>query len=73
MCRFVGSDTRRIREHLKHEHGWDLGLKRGKTSATTNNGRDERPWKDGAFYQRLFLKGPRSEFFQVLSGTSVIV
>ncbi|KAI3573861.1 hypothetical protein IWW34DRAFT_810134 [Fusarium oxysporum f. sp. albedinis] len=29
MCRFVGSDTRRIREHLKHEHGWDLGLKPG--------------------------------------------
>ncbi|EGU72775.1 hypothetical protein FOXB_16716, partial [Fusarium oxysporum f. sp. conglutinans Fo5176] len=46
-CRFVGSDKRRIREHLKHEHGWDLGLKRGKASAATNNERDERPWKDG--------------------------
>jgi hypothetical protein len=43
MCRFVGSDRRRIREDLKHEHGWDLGLKRGKASAVTNNGRDERP------------------------------
>ncbi|EXK77216.1 hypothetical protein FOQG_18067 [Fusarium oxysporum f. sp. raphani 54005] len=72
-CRFVGSDKRRIREHLKHEHGWDLGLKRGKASAATNNERDERPWKDGVFYQRLFQTGPRSEFFEVLSSTYVIV
>lgn len=63
MCRFVGSDTRRIREHLKHEYGWDLELKPGRVSAATNNGCVERPWRDGVLYQRLFFKGPRSEFF----------
>jgi hypothetical protein len=73
MCRFVGSDTRRIREHSKHEHGWDLGLKPGKTPAATNKGHDERPWRGGVLYQRLFLKGPRSEFFEVLRGTAIIV
>ncbi|KAI8410893.1 hypothetical protein FOFC_07487 [Fusarium oxysporum] len=72
-CRFVGSDKRRIWEHLKHEHGWDLGLKGGKASAATNNGRDERPWRGGILYQRLFLKGPRSEFFEVLKGTAIAV
>ncbi|KAH7231629.1 uncharacterized protein BKA55DRAFT_712855, partial [Fusarium redolens] len=53
MCRFVGSDTRRIREHSKHEHGWDLGLKPGKAPAATNNGHDERPWRGGVLYQRI--------------------
>ncbi|KAK1613483.1 hypothetical protein BDP81DRAFT_277737, partial [Colletotrichum phormii] len=28
-CRYVGRDRRRIREHLRVKHGWDLGLKGG--------------------------------------------
>jgi hypothetical protein len=64
ICRFVGSDTRRIREHLKHEHGWDMGLKPGRVSAATDNGRDGRPWRDGVLYQRLFLKGQGASFLR---------
>ncbi|KAK1613476.1 hypothetical protein BDP81DRAFT_301367, partial [Colletotrichum phormii] len=34
-CRYVGRDRRRIREHLRVKHGWDLGLKGGRRSTTT--------------------------------------
>ncbi|KAK1613506.1 hypothetical protein BDP81DRAFT_272572, partial [Colletotrichum phormii] len=33
--RYVGRDRRRIREHLRVKHGWDLGLKGGRRSTTT--------------------------------------
>lgn len=35
---------------LYNEHGWDLGLERGKKSVTINNRCDERLWKDSVFY-----------------------
>jgi hypothetical protein len=73
MCRFVGSDTRRIREHSKHERGWDPGLRPGRASKATMSRQGQMPWRGGALYQRLFLKGPRSEFFEVLRGTTIHV
>jgi hypothetical protein len=67
-CRFVGSDTKRIREHLKHEHGWNSGLKPGPVAATAKQEWNDSPWRSGISYQRLFSKGPRSEYFEVARG-----
>ncbi|KAH7169567.1 hypothetical protein DER46DRAFT_502392 [Fusarium sp. MPI-SDFR-AT-0072] len=73
ICRFVGSDSRRIREHSKHAHGLDLGLKPGRAPTTTKSGQEGRPWRGEVLYQRLFLNGPRSEFFEVLKGPNIAV
>ncbi|KAH7248448.1 hypothetical protein B0J15DRAFT_362517, partial [Fusarium solani] len=71
-CRFVDADLRRIREHLKAEHQWDLELKGGRRSATTaEEERNNTPWRSGALYQRLFLTGFRSEWFEVARGLNL--
>ena len=43
ICRFVGSDLRRIWEYLKHAHGLDVGLKPGRVLAMTKSGQEEKP------------------------------
>lgn len=42
MCRFIGSNIRRIQEHLKHEYRWDLGLKPNRAPVVTNNRHNKR-------------------------------
>ncbi|KAH7147124.1 hypothetical protein B0J13DRAFT_524825 [Dactylonectria estremocensis] len=68
-CRFVGSNLKRMREHLKREHGWDPQLKPGRCAvAAFELGPSSGPWRSGVYYQRLFLTGPRSEYFEVARG-----
>ncbi|KAH7118029.1 hypothetical protein B0J13DRAFT_599833 [Dactylonectria estremocensis] len=68
-CRFVGSNLKRMREHLKREHGWDPQLKPGRRAvAAFELGPSSGPWRSGVYYQRLFLNGPRSEYFEVARG-----
>lgn len=65
-CRYVGTELRRIREHLKIEHQWDLDLKGGRRfAATAEEERSNGPWRTGVYYQRLFLRGLGSKLFEV--------
>jgi hypothetical protein len=73
-CRFVGSGRRRIREHLREKHGWDEQVKPGRRStATLDLEANSSPWRSGVYYQRLFLTGPRSEWFEVARGHNLQV
>ncbi|KAF4995459.1 hypothetical protein FDECE_12796 [Fusarium decemcellulare] len=68
-CRFVGADSRRRREHLSKVHGVALDPKPGPRRAGASGATtDPIYWRTGVFYQRLFAKGPRSEYFEVARG-----
>lgn len=71
-CRYVGTSLKRIRQHLKDEHEWDLELKAGRRSAAmAEQERSNNPWRSGVLYQRFFLMGPRSEYFEVARGLNL--
>ncbi|KAL6407515.1 hypothetical protein AUP68_08533 [Ilyonectria robusta] len=68
-CRFVGSNLKRIREHLRDTHEWNQKLKGGRRSAAqAEEEQASAPWRSGVLYQQLFAKGPRSEYFEVARG-----
>ncbi|KAI3571763.1 hypothetical protein IWW34DRAFT_585304, partial [Fusarium oxysporum f. sp. albedinis] len=71
-CPYVGTELRRIREHLRVKHDWDMELKGGRRSAaTTDEERSNSPWRTGVCYQRLFSSGPGSELFEVARGLNL--
>ncbi|KAJ3455139.1 hypothetical protein MRS44_013739 [Fusarium solani] len=71
-CRYVGTSLKRIRQHLKDEHEWDLKLKAGRRSAAmAEQERSNNPWRSGVLYQRFFLTGSRSEYFEVARGLNL--
>jgi superfamily II DNA helicase RecQ len=66
-CRFVGTQLRRIREHIRHSHAVHLDGTPGPQPSDQRG--DVSPyWRSGVFYQRLFRKGPRSQWFEVAQG-----
>jgi hypothetical protein len=68
----VGAELRRIREHLRVKHDWDMELKGGRRSAAmTDEERSNSPWRTGVCYQRLFSSGPGSELFEVARGLNL--
>ena len=71
-CPYVGAELRRIREHLRVKHNWDMELKGGRRSAAvTDKERSNSPWRTGVYYQRLFSSGPGSELFEVARGLNL--
>ncbi|EXL40283.1 hypothetical protein FOCG_17171 [Fusarium oxysporum f. sp. radicis-lycopersici 26381] len=68
-CQTVSANPRRRNEHLWKEHGVELDPKPGprKASAVEADA-GSTYWRDGVFYQQLFAKGPRSEYFEVVRG-----
>ncbi|KAJ9419837.1 hypothetical protein QL093DRAFT_1973925, partial [Fusarium oxysporum] len=71
-CPYVGTELRRIREHLRVKHDWDMELKGGRRSAAmTDEERSNSPWRTGVCYQRLFSSGPGSELFEVARGLNL--
>ncbi|KAF4446763.1 hypothetical protein F53441_9623 [Fusarium austroafricanum] len=71
-CPYVGTELRRIREHLRTKHNWDMELKAGRRSAAmTDEERSNNPWRTGVCYQRLFSSGPGSELFEVARGLNL--
>ncbi|KAG4279191.1 hypothetical protein FPRO04_13665, partial [Fusarium proliferatum] len=71
-CPYVGAELRRIREHLRVKHDWDMELKGGRRSAAmTDEERSNSPWRTGVCYQRLFSSGPGSELFEVARGLNL--
>ncbi|KAF4449199.1 hypothetical protein F53441_7481 [Fusarium austroafricanum] len=68
-CRTVSANSRRRNEHLLKVHGVGLDPKPGPQKASAV-GADAGStyWRDGVFYQQLFAKGPRSEYFEVARG-----
>ncbi|KAK2684854.1 hypothetical protein QWA68_016130 [Fusarium oxysporum] len=71
-CPYVGTELRRIREHLRVKHNWDMELKGERRSAAmTDEERSNSPWRTGVCYQRLFSSGPGSELFEVARGLNL--
>ncbi|KAH7248487.1 hypothetical protein B0J15DRAFT_551378 [Fusarium solani] len=71
-CRYVGTSLKRIRQYLKDEHEWDLELKAGRRSAAmAEQERSNNPWRSGVLYQRFFLTGSRSDYFEVARGLNL--
>ncbi|KAL6412376.1 uncharacterized protein AUP68_03578, partial [Ilyonectria robusta] len=65
----MGSNLKRIREHLRDTHEWNQKLKGGRRSAAqAEEEQASTPWRSGVLYQQLFAKGPRSEYFEVARG-----
>ncbi|KAH7186848.1 hypothetical protein DER44DRAFT_614002, partial [Fusarium oxysporum] len=64
---YVGTDWRRIREHVRVKHNWDTELK----ANTAKGERSNSPWRTGVCYQRLFLRGLGSELFEVATGMNL--
>ncbi|KAF5227551.1 hypothetical protein FANTH_14744 [Fusarium anthophilum] len=68
-CRTVSANPRRRNEHLWKVHGVELDTKPGPRKASTVEvDAGSTYWRDGVFYQQLFAKGPRSEYFEVARG-----
>jgi superfamily II DNA helicase RecQ len=73
-CTFVGSEPKRIWEHYREFHRWEPDTKAGRPPATlSENGVPSMPWRSGVRYQRLFTKGPRSNYFEVERGWAAAV
>ncbi|KAJ3455643.1 hypothetical protein MRS44_017125 [Fusarium solani] len=71
-CRYMGTSLKRIRQHLKDEHEWNLELKASRRSAAmAEQERSNNPWRSGVLYQRFFLTGSRSEYFEVARGLNL--
>lgn len=71
-CTFVGSAPRRLREHFRKAHSWEPDIKAGRPSNHSTTETAGMPWRTGVRYQRLFTKGPRSEYFEVERGHQTI-
>lgn len=72
-CRFVGTDARRIREHVRKSHGVELDGRPGRRRVNTADlGIQTSYWRGGVSYQRLFAKGHCSEWFEVGRGLDII-
>ncbi|RYC77865.1 hypothetical protein BFJ63_vAg19261 [Fusarium oxysporum f. sp. narcissi] len=68
-CRTVSANSRRRNEHLWKVHGVELDPKPGPRKAgAAEADADLTYWRGGVFYQQLFAKGPRSEYFEVARG-----
>jgi hypothetical protein len=68
-CRAVSANLKRGREHLSKVHGINLNPKPGPRSESAIE--DSIYWRTGVFYQQLFAKGPRSEYFEVARGHDI--
>ncbi|RYC77864.1 hypothetical protein BFJ63_vAg19262, partial [Fusarium oxysporum f. sp. narcissi] len=68
-CRTVSANSRRRNEHLWKVHGVELDPKPGPRKAgAAEADAGLTYWRGGVFYQQLFAKGPRSEYFEVARG-----
>lgn len=65
-CRYMSARIKKMREHLRESHSWDQSLRAGRRSAATAE--PDGPWRAGVLYQRFFVAGPRSEYFEVARG-----
>ncbi|KAH7276267.1 hypothetical protein B0J15DRAFT_558537 [Fusarium solani] len=68
-CFYIGSQLRRIREHLRVFHKVKQKGQKGrpsKAAASQPSIATESYWRAGVAYQQLFKQGPRSEYFEVL-------
>jgi len=66
ICSYVCGSDRNIRKHAFEAHGWKTPSGRGrrKKDATI----PDMPWRSGVSYQRFFVQGPKSGFFEVGRG-----
>lgn len=64
-CPYVCGNIRNIRKHSWSEHGWKSINKGGRPKKDAPKVSQEVPWRSGVLYQRIFVQGPKSGFFEV--------
>ncbi|KAH6957458.1 hypothetical protein DER45DRAFT_615391 [Fusarium avenaceum] len=71
-CQAVSANARWRNEHLSKVHSLELYQKPGPRKTNTID-EDSNPiyWRAGVFYQQLFIKGLRSEYFEVARGHDI--
>ena len=65
-CRFVCGSIRNIQKHSFEVHSWKSSSGRGRPKKGAAN--PHVPWRSGVLYQRFFVQGPESGFFEVARG-----
>jgi Orsellinic acid/F9775 biosynthesis cluster protein D len=56
-CGFVSRSRRHMQTHCTQVHGWKNQQKRGRVAGQKTQHPQERMWKTGQAYQRLFVQG----------------
>jgi hypothetical protein len=66
-CGHIRGDIKNIRDHCRDKHQWkNPSPKRRPTKAEkVRIDQEERPWKKVRYYQRIFIQGPMSQYFEV--------
>ena len=65
VCPYVCSSRQQIQEHNREQHGWKSTNKGGQPKKGTPKTIPQVPWRSGVSYQRFFVQGPKSGFFEV--------
>ncbi|KAF6793336.1 hypothetical protein CMUS01_16108 [Colletotrichum musicola] len=68
-CQFVGSSTKKCLHHLRSVHDTDPGVGAGRKRKGSTE--DDMPWRTGVYYQRFFIRGLRSDYFEVGRGRNL--
>lgn len=72
-CTFVGSEARRVREHFREAHSWEPNTKAGRPQSCPTQAIPCMLWRSDVRYQRLFIKSPRSDYFEVERNRQAVV
>jgi hypothetical protein len=67
-CPYVCGAKRNIRKHCSKEHHWQNPHRKGRRKEDPREPVPDVPWRSGAWYQRLFVQGSKSGFFEVHRG-----
>jgi len=65
ICPFVSKTEKRMQGHCKKAHNWRNPRRRGHQPKGSSQ---EVPWRTGVQYQRFFVQGAKSRFFEVGRG-----
>ncbi|KAK2599189.1 hypothetical protein QQS21_005380 [Conoideocrella luteorostrata] len=65
-CGFVLASSKNMELHCRRVHGWRSAARRGRPRRHAEETKIiDRPWRNGVKYQRFYLQGPQSNFFEV--------
>ena len=64
-CPFVSGSEKKMMKHCREQHGWENRKGKGRPSKHSVPVHTTRPWRSGISYQRFFIQGPKSGFFEV--------
>jgi hypothetical protein len=67
-CLYVCGTVQRMQKHSLESHGWKSKNKGGRPKRDAPQAVPPMPWRTGVQYQRFFVQGPKSGFFEVGRG-----